>query len=532
MDEQLISFLVFSSLFLILTLLTFSLHYIRFIFNRSIFLAFIVSLWFITYYLGHFNLSITIDVLESLQLNFRYSTVFYTFIFAGIILVYITEGASEARNLIYVSITSQLFILLMQIFIYYFASALIPTIFQDVVEPLFRPSYLRALGSIFAAVIALFSALIIYQYLENKFAAQPKLVFIIISLIIAMLVDTALFLGITRFDSFGQRFLSYFLIKSVIILILSVPLHLYLKYFQNKHKIKANKGTLDIFKKIDSLEQELAIKNEELEEYNRDLKIKIDERTKEIQDKQRKTELELSMASEVQRALLPKMEKLSYIRHSVLYLPRSIVSGDLYDFAFIGDKLLYLFIADISGHGIPAILAWSMCKMTISRINFRKYRHRPAEIIQKLSDEVIESKMQHYLSAFICFIDIEEHTIEYVNAGHVPPILISHMRQKHTALKPNSGLVGIPYKQPFVQSKLRYNSSMRMILYTDCLTEARKYDAGEEFGIENLKDSARKNLSYHPAKFHTELLNDLRGYTNTENLSDDLTMITVDLPVR
>ena len=566
MPEQIQNLFILGGLFLILTLLTFSLHYIRFTFNRSIFLAYIVSLWFITSYLGDFNLNVAIDILN-FQINFDYASLFYSFIFIGILLVYISEGVSEARNLIYVSIVSQLFILLMQIFIYHFASVFIPTILQNVVELLFQPNYLQSLGSLFTAIMALLSALVIYQFLENRISPllglKSRWLVIMIALMVAMFIDTILFLVISPVDafiaqqgafvatpdSFGGKFLFYFLAKALIILTLILPLEFYLRYIQNKHKIESKKGTLDIFSKIDSLEQELARKNKELQEYsldleakvkrnrtlshllqehNRNLEVKVEERTKEIQDKQKATETELAMASEFQRVLLPDEERINHVTNSILYIPYAKISGDLYDFALIEDKNLYLFIADIAGHGIPTILAWSMCNMVISRTNFRK--HNPKDIVQRVANEMLESKMDIYLSAFVCFIDMEERSIEYVNAGHVPPLLISHKDQNITELNPTSGLVGIPDKTPFVQSKLTYNSGSRLVLYTDCVTEVKKSKTKEEFGLENLKNNAVKYLSHSPEEFHKKLTNELYSHAGVKHFSDDLTMITVDLP--
>ena len=496
-------------------------------FNRGIYILLIVGLWFLTYILGHFDLRLSINFLNITQLNVRYSTAFYTLIFIGILLVYITEGANAAKNLIYISIGSQFFILCIQIFMYYFVSDLVVPPLQQAVEPLFKPSYLRAFGSIIATIVALFSALLTYQYLENQFTSLNRFVLISTSLVLAMFIDTLLFLCITRFSDVHTKFVSYFLIKSVIVCLFTLPLEFYLRYFQKKHKIIVKKGTIDIFRKLESLEEELARNNKQLAEYNRNLEHKVKERTQEIEEKQKMTEIELNMASEVQIALLPELDKLKNIKHNILYRPYAIVSGDLYDFALIRDNILYLLIADISGHGIPTVLAWSLCNMVLSRSNFSN--QQPVEIIKKLSDEVLTSKIHNYLSAFIAFIDLKNHVMTYVNAGHVPPVLISRDRKQQTILEPNSSLVGVPSGEPFIQTKLRYKQDTRLLLYTDCITESREHSSKEEFGLDRLQNFVSENLSRTPEEFNQELLRTLNVFTNKENFSDDLTVITIDI---
>ncbi len=511
----------------ICSIVIFLTHFLSLKFNRSIYILLIVSLWFLTYILGHFDLKLSIHLLHVTQLSIRYSTAFYTLIFISILLVYITEGANSARNLIYISIGSQFFILCMQIFMYYFVSDLVPPNLQQAVEPLFKPSYLRSFGSIIAAIVALFSALLIYQYLENKFISLNRFVLISTSLVLAMFLDTFLFLSTTRLFDLFESFSSYFLIKFTMVCTLTFPLELYLRYFQKKHKIATKKGTLDIFRKLESLEEELAKNNKQLAEYNRNLEHKVKERTQEIEEKQKMREIEINMASEIQRALLPELKKLKNIKNDILYHPYAAVSGDLYDFAPIGDNILYLLIADISGHGIPTVLAWSLCNTVLSRFNFSK--QQPAEIIKKLSEEVLHSKISNYLSAFIAFIDLKNHIISYVNAGHVPPILISYKQKQQTLLEPNSSLVGVSSGQPFVQTKLRYKQNTRLVLYTDCVTESRKHNSKEEFGLNRLRDFTSQNLLRSPVEFNQELLGELRSFTGREDFSDDLTVITVDL---
>ena len=43
------------------------------------------------------------------------------------------------------------------------------------------------------------------------------------------------------------------------------------------------------------------------------------------------------------------------------YIPSETLSGDFYDY-FVQDDLMYLFVADVSGHGLPAAILVSLLK--------------------------------------------------------------------------------------------------------------------------------------------------------------------------
>ena len=88
-------------------------------------------LWFFIYLTGQLGLSLKLALFEDFIVEIRYSSSFYTLIFVGILLVYITEGTREARNLILVSIGAQLMIIIMQVFVHHLAFPLLPSEYQS-----------------------------------------------------------------------------------------------------------------------------------------------------------------------------------------------------------------------------------------------------------------------------------------------------------------------------------------------------------------------------------------------------------------
>src|SRR5204863_5604797 len=74
---------------------------------------------------------------------------------------------------------------------------------------------------------------------------------------------------------------------------------------------------------------------------------------------------DLQIARRVQEALVPA-SSFSGPRVDIrsAYIPSEALSGDFYDY-FMQDDLLHLFVADVSGHGLPAAILVSLLKSYI-----------------------------------------------------------------------------------------------------------------------------------------------------------------------
>ena len=65
------------------------------------------------------------------------------------------------------------------------------------------------------------------------------------------------------------------------------------------------------------------------------------------------------------------------------YIPSETLSGDFYDY-FVQDELMYLFVADVSGHGLPAAILVSLLK---SYIHTEADAHTPlSSFMSRLND--------------------------------------------------------------------------------------------------------------------------------------------------
>ena len=86
----------------------------------------------------------------------------------------------------------------------------------------------------------------------------------------------------------------------------------------------------------------------------------------------------------------------------------------------------------------------------------------------------------HYVTIFYGVFDLKTRVLNFVNAGHCPPIL-RHADGSIEILSSTRPVLGLMLDTGFRSERLRLSAGDRLLLYTDGVTEATN-EAGEEFG--------------------------------------------------
>src|SRR5262249_46834844 len=78
-------------------------------------------------------------------------------------------------------------------------------------------------------------------------------------------------------------------------------------------------------------------------------------------------EQEMRLAREIQASILPRdLPTIPALRAAARYVPLAAVAGDFYDIVALDGHILAVFVADVSGHGVPAALIASMVKVAFT----------------------------------------------------------------------------------------------------------------------------------------------------------------------
>ncbi|MEP0845663.1 MAG: SpoIIE family protein phosphatase [Phycisphaerae bacterium] len=200
---------------------------------------------------------------------------------------------------------------------------------------------------------------------------------------------------------------------------------------------------------------------------------------------------ELKQARDIQNKLLPE-EPLAIGRIAIegWNEASSAVSGDLFDYFELENGRVGVIIADVTGHGMAAALVMANLQSAVrvalsgetplpdlaARVNRLIYRNTASSV---------------FITGIIGTIDPQTGVLEWVNAGHPPPVRVF----RHGVEAPddeNSLPLGVDADEHYAVMRAELGADLRAVLfYTDGLSEAANRD-GVLLGVEPLLSRVRE----------------------------------------
>lgn len=230
---------------------------------------------------------------------------------------------------------------------------------------------------------------------------------------------------------------------------------------------------------------------------------------------------ELAIARAMQQALLPKsFKEFAHLQVAGVNRPSLSVSGDYFDLVELGLDRISFAIADVSGKGLGAALLTSMLQGTFSAITLRPELPVIFEHANRLICE--RAEMGQYATLFLGVLAADGE-LHYVNAGHLPPLLIRSGRVG-TDLKAESMPLGLFHDTEYPVQCHKLSPGDTLILYTDGITEAMNAE-GHEFGIERLHEVVTRNVERSVAELQTAILEAIDGFACGTAQADDITLL-------
>ena len=244
---------------------------------------------------------------------------------------------------------------------------------------------------------------------------------------------------------------------------------------------------------------------------------------------QEKTKQALKIAHDIQQNLLPKLGVDVYtVDVFAKSIPALEVGGDFYDVIKLGPKKTGLMIGDVSGKGIPAAL---YMVRAISEYRFLASQNLGvSEILNRLNQKLIAgSCFGMFVTAILMIIDQEKNELHYTSAGH-HPILRRNKSGKTEFLEEARDVpIGLTDEITFSEKTIPIEKGDVFFLYTDGITEARN-KSKKEYGIEKMSRCVKKDM---PSATHygENIFNDLKKFTLDAEQHDDMTIVSVVIPV-
>ncbi len=235
---------------------------------------------------------------------------------------------------------------------------------------------------------------------------------------------------------------------------------------------------------------------------------------------------DLDAARAIQLSLLPQKmpDSANYllaVRSSTCYE----VGGDYTDVIQLPNGSWVMVVADVAGKGLASAMIASSFRSAFRAIAGSDIPlHELASRIGELHWSDGSEAGLRYVTAAILRLDLSCNSLEVVNAGHNPILMINAdgTRRLFTASSPPLGILpGLRYKTEQVD----FPAGARLIAFTDGLTEVTRDD--EEFGEERLF-STFGSLPFDSATAVLQgLWTELAAFSSEPRQSDDMTALVL-----
>ncbi|MFC0331653.1 PP2C family protein-serine/threonine phosphatase [Paenibacillus sepulcri] len=259
-------------------------------------------------------------------------------------------------------------------------------------------------------------------------------------------------------------------------------------------------------------------------------RIRVALRLKEQKDwhkeRDRRVREELQLAREVQSAALPQRVEDDRIAINAIFRPSEELSGDLYAWNRIDDKRYGIAVIDAMGHGISSSLVCMFIASVMQEAMTKLVE--PEQVIQELNRrsqqlQFADQLIQYYFTALYALVDLEKGTIEYVNAGHPPGMIVRGGGQVE-AFRQGGLAIGLFDEIEVTKHVLDITAGDRMILYTDGMLDLVGEEDDDQMG--RLKEALQPFGSTVPLEEVEEIL---FQRDNDSNRSDDRCLVLVDI---
>jgi serine phosphatase RsbU (regulator of sigma subunit) len=242
--------------------------------------------------------------------------------------------------------------------------------------------------------------------------------------------------------------------------------------------------------------------------------------TREVAQRSRALEQEISAAAEVQRALRPVQDVHGsyYIMATRTSSPRTF-GGELVDHFVTASNSVAIVTLDVSGHGAPAGVMQSYIQ---GLLKANSHHMSPSTVIGDINTAVVSHQMEsRFATAFYGHL-WPTGDFSYCNAGHSPPILFAGSEMKR--LETGGTVIGLFEHPEYEQGFEQLRSGDTVVAFSADVTEATNTQ-GEEFGEDRIVQIVRMHLNEEPAVIADAVLSSVERFATSGRA--DLTVTVV-----
>jgi sigma-B regulation protein RsbU (phosphoserine phosphatase) len=235
---------------------------------------------------------------------------------------------------------------------------------------------------------------------------------------------------------------------------------------------------------------------------------------------------DLNVSREIQQAILPKIiPPFSNQPNFNIYasmVAANEVGGDFYDFFLIDKNRLGFVIGDVSGKGVSAAIFMAVSRTLIRATGLKG--DTVSECMRYANNLLCkESVSSMFVTVFYGILNTQTGEVDYVNAGHNPPSILSSNGLRKVEMTDGIAL-GVLDDFSFQSKKLQMEKGDQLLIYTDGVVEAinQKEIA---YGEERFENFLNQRLNLPVENIIKETFTDVNDFVAGAPQFDDITLL-------
>ncbi len=281
---------------------------------------------------------------------------------------------------------------------------------------------------------------------------------------------------------------------------------------------------------------------ENLRALNEVLEQRVADRTHELRRKNLLMEEDLTMAKELQLALLPHrfptlprgvQQAASAVKFASIFHPASSVSGDFFNVVRVSETAVGVFICDVMGHGVRAALVTAMMRALEEQLG--ELAADPGALLTAINHSLCGILRQSGITLFTtaCYIvaDIGKSRLTVANAAHPSPLLLRHHSADILPLTPDDTAgpaLGLFEDEVYRTSTFPVAAEDLVLLFTDGLFEVENTLA-ESFGENRLRKTFAQHAGQPPAQLVQDVLTEIEQFAAGHVFPDDVCLVSMEI---
>jgi len=242
----------------------------------------------------------------------------------------------------------------------------------------------------------------------------------------------------------------------------------------------------------------------------------------------RQLEQQLELARSVQTDLLPAPQGANF---AAAFLPAATIGGDFYDVFTAENAPISLVLGDVAGKGISAALLMGVLHGAIRSMRWTRSAVDQEEASQWLNQFLCEkTARERFVSLFWAYFLPETGVLRYVNAGHLPPLLIRAAGNEPSVERLEAGgpVLGLLPAAQYRSATAQVEPGDVLVVFSDGVCEAANIH-DEEFGDTRIADIVRRHIALGPQEICDAILREVGQFLGTMKPHDDQTLLVVRL---